>query len=171
MPKQYLETGRIVGTHGIKGELRMQPWSDSPDFLREFKRLYLDAGGEKFLDVETAKPHKNIVILKISGVDNIDTAERLRGKILYIDREDISLPDDSWFVQDLIGCEVLDHQSGNSLGRLSDVSKTGANDVWHIEKQGREYLIPAIPDVVIETDIPNKTIRITPLRGIFEDED
>ena len=169
--KQFLETGKIVGTHGIKGEMRVQPWCDSAEFLCEFKTLYLDEG-QKELKIVSSRPHKNIVIIKVKGVDTIEQADMLREKILYINRKDVHLPEGSYFVQDLIGLEVIDADSGRVYGTLSDVSETGANDVYHINgKNGRETLIAAVPSVVIETDITKGIMKIRPLEGTFEDED
>ena len=81
MKKQYLDSGKIVGTHGIKGEVRIDPWCDSPEFLCAFKKLYLDNKGEAFIEVKS-RPHKNITLAKIKGVDTIEQAEKLRGKIV-----------------------------------------------------------------------------------------
>ncbi|MEF2884712.1 MAG: hypothetical protein U0P28_05970 [Ruminococcus sp.] len=83
MKKQYLDSGKIVGTHGIKGEVRIEPWCDSPAFLSAFKKLYLDENGTSFIEVKS-RPHKNITLAKIKGVDAIEDAERYRGKIVYI---------------------------------------------------------------------------------------
>ena len=172
LKKEYLETGRIVGTHGICGEMRVQPWSDSPDALTGLKKLYLDARGVEHLTAARARAHKNIVLLEACGVDSIEKAERLRGRTLYVRRGDLSLPEGSHFVQDLIGCAVADADTGKAYGVLTGVSATGANDVWHIRApDGEEYLIPAIPDVVRHVDTDAEMIQITPLKGIFDDED
>ncbi len=92
------------------------------------------------------------------------------GKVIYINRSDLRLEDDSYLITDLIGCDVFDADSGEALGKVSDVSKTGANDVWHILKEGKEYLIPAIPDVIIDVSIDENKVIIRPLKGIFDDE-
>ena len=104
MKKQFLDSGKIVGTHGIKGEVRIEPWADSPAFLCAFKTLYLDERGETAIRVKS-RPHKNITLCKIEGVDTIEAAERLRGKIVYINRDDVRLDEGVHFVQDLIGSE------------------------------------------------------------------
>ena len=105
-------------------------------------------------------------------MDGIDAASALRGKILYMDREESGIGENEWFIEDLIGCQVLDADSGREYGTLTEVSQTGANDVWHIRSaQGREYLIPAIRDVVREVFPQEERITITPLKGIFDDED
>lgn len=171
MIKQFLEIGRIVGTHGIKGEVRVQPWSDSPEFLKQFKCFYLDAFGQESLSVAAARPHKNIVILKLHGVDTIEAAERLRSRIIFINRDDVGLEKGRYFIQDLIGCSVYDEDSGRLLGKISDVSKTGANDVWHILDGKDEYLLPSIPEVVISVDVEREQVGIRPIKGIFKDED
>lgn len=171
MLKKYIETGKIVGTHGVKGMVRVQPWSDSGDFLTQFKYFYLDKNGENRLKAESVRPHGNIVLIAFKGVTCIEQAEALRGKVIYLDRKDISLPEGRYFIDDLIGCSVTDADSGSALGTLTDVSQTGANDVWHITKNGKEYLVPAIDDVIVSVDTADSAVVIRPLKGIFDDED
>ncbi len=169
LKKEYLEAGKIVGTHGIRGTLRLNPWADSSDSVCSYKRFFID-GDKKELSVVSAKPHGAVALIDISGVDSIEKAESLRGKTFYIKREDAYLPEGRYFIDELKGCKVFDFSSGKPLGVLSDVSSTGANDVWHIEQNGKEYLIPVIDDVVKEVDIENEIIKISPLKGIFDDE-
>ena len=170
MKKQFLESGKIVGTHGIKGEVRIDPWCDSPEFLCAFKKLYLDDKGDTFLEVGS-RPHKNIVLSKIRGGDTIEQAERLRGKVVYIDRSDISLGEGVNFVQDLIGLDVIDSESGISYGKISDVLRTGANDVYEITAaDGAKYLAPVIDEVIISKNIDEGFVLIRPMKGIFDDE-
>ena len=171
MLKPFLETGKITGTHGVRGEMRVHPWCDSPEFLTKFKRLYLDDKGENYITVVRSRAHGNMVILKADGVDDIPSAEKLRNKIVYISRKDVKLEEGANFVQDLIGCKVVDADSGKLYGTLSDVTETGANDVWHIKSESGEVLIPAIDDVVCEVDVKGELITIRPLKGLFDDED
>ena len=113
-----------------------------------------------------------MVLLTVEGITDIESAEQMRNKVIFIDRNDVKLPQGSHFIEDLIGCEVLDTSTGKKLGELCNVSTTGANDVWHIQTEnGKEYLIPAIPDVVDQVDIDARKVTITPLKGIFDDED
>ena len=170
MLQKFLEVGQVVGTHGIAGEMRVQPWCDSPDFLTKFKTLYLDKNGENYVKVQSVRVHKNIALLKLPDVTSIEQAEKMRGKVLFIKREDAKLSKDNWFVQELLDCEVFDADSGEKLGVLCDVSKTGANDVWHIKNNGREYLVPSIKDVVVSVDVEVGKIEIRPIKGIFDDE-
>lgn len=172
MIKGFLEIGKITGTHGIRGEMRVQPWCDSPEFMSKFKVLYLDKKGENPLKVR-CKPHGNMVILKAEDINTIEEASKYREKILFMKRSDAKIPEGHYFIQELIDCTVIDADDESKVyGTLSDVSMTGANDVWHItDSEGEEYLIPAIPPVVIDTDVEKGIIKIRPLKGIFDDED
>lgn len=171
MLKKYLETGKIVGTHGVKGMVRVQPWSDSGEFLTQFKYFYLDKNGENKIKAEAVRPHGNVVLVAFKDVNTIEQAEALRGKVIYLDRKDIKLPEGRYFIDDLVGCTVKDADSEAILGTLTEVSATGANDVWHIEKGGKEYLVPAIDEVIVSVDVENESVVIRPLKGIFDDED
>lgn len=170
MPKkQYLEAGQVVGTHGVRGELRVQPWCDSPAQFAALTTLYWD-GGKTPVKVK-CRPHKNLALVKIEGVDTVQDANLLRGKILYLHRDDIKLEPGRHFIQDLIGLRVVDADTGEEYGTLTDVSETGANNVYHMDWNGREILIPAIPPVIIETDVDAGFMRIRPLKGLFDDAD
>lgn len=171
MKKQYLDSGKIVGTHGIKGEVRIEPWCDSPEFLCAFKKLYLDESGQTFIEVKS-RPHKNITLAKIKGVDSIEEAEKFRGKIVYINREDITLDEGVNFVQDLIGLEVKDAENGTVYGKITDVLRTGANDVYEItDSNNKKYLAPVIDEVVEEINVDGGFVLVHPMKGIFDDED
>ncbi len=171
MKKEFLEVGEIVGTHGVRGEMRVNPWCDSPAFLKKFKKLYLDEKGEKSLDVKSAREHGNVALLVVDGIDTVEKAQAMRSKVLYIKRDDARLQKGNYFIAELIDCTVYDAEDESIIyGVISDVSETGANDVWHIEKDGREYLIPAIKDVVVSVDVEEGKILIRPLKGIFDDE-
>lgn len=171
MKKEFLEVGEIVGTHGVRGEMRVNPWCDSPAFLKKFKKLYLDEIGTKSLDVKSAREHGNVALVTIDTIDTVEKAQAMRGKVLYIKRDDAKLQKGNFFIAELIDCTVYDADDENIVyGVITDVSMTGANDVWHIEKEGKEYLIPAIKDVVIDVDVENGVIKIRPMKGIFDDE-
>ncbi len=167
MKKEYLEAGKIVTTHGIKGEVKIMPYTDSPELLAEFDRLFIGKNKEE-LYIERSRVFKNMVIAKIEGIDTPEAAEKLRSKILYMHRDDLELDDDTYFIQDLIGLEVRDADTGEVYGKIADVLETGANDVYVIKGEDREYLIPAIADVVVSTDIDNNLMTIRPLEGLFD---
>lgn len=171
MLKKYLEAGKIVGTHGVRGAVRLQPWADSGEFLMQFKRLFLDSEGKTPLKVVKIQPHGGVVIASFEKIENIESAEGLRGKTVYIDRTGLRLPEGRYFIEDILGCRVYDADSGKEYGVLTDVSATGANDVWHITREGREYLVPAIAEVISRVCPEEEKIFIRPMKGIFEDED
>ena len=172
MIKPYLELGQIVGTHGVRGELRVNPWCDTPDFAKRFKTLYWDKQGTQPITVLSCRPHGNIVLLRLAGVDTMEAAQALKNRMLYLKREDAGLPRGTWFIEELIGCKAIDADDGRCYGTLTEVSQTGANDVWHImSADRREYLVPAIPDVVVDADVAQERVLIRPLKGIFDDAD
>ncbi|HZJ78792.1 MAG TPA: ribosome maturation factor RimM [Clostridia bacterium] len=173
MIKEYLELGRIVGTHGVKGELRVDPWCDSPDFFKPLKTLYFDNRGQKAVEIKSTRPHGKMVLLCLEGIDSIELAAALRGRVLFMRRSDAALEKGRYFISELIGCKVIDADNDKiEYGTISQVSATGANDVWHIVgKNNKEYLLPAIPMVIIDADVEKETVKIRPLKGIFDDED
>lgn len=173
MIKQFLEIGQVVGTHGVRGEMRVNPWCDSPEFMKGFRRLYWDENGNKEVEVRACRPHGNVALLSLSGIDTLEQAAAMRGRVLYLRRADARLPKGHYFISELIGCDVLDADDpAMRYGTLSDVSKTGANDVWHVTNDaGQEFLLPAIPLVVIDTDVEHNRVSIRPLKGIFDDAD
>ena len=108
MIKQYLEIGQIVSTHGIKGELRVQPWCDSPEFMKKFKTLYFDKDGKTAKKVLSCRPHGNIVILSLEGIDSVEKAQALRNTVLFMNRDDAGLKEGQYYIQDLLDCTVID---------------------------------------------------------------
>ena len=167
MKKEYLEAGKVVTTHGIRGEVKIMPYTDTPELLAEFDRLFIGKNKDELI-IERSRVFKNMVIAKIEGVDTPEAAEKLRNKLLYMHRDDLELDDDTYFIQDLIGIEVRDADSGKVYGTISDVMQTGANDVYVIKGSDREYLVPAIADVVVSTDIDENIMTIRPLDGLFD---
>lgn len=170
MPRNtYLEVGQVVGTHGVRGEMRVQPWCDSADQLKPLRTLYLDAG--KTAVGAACRTHGTVALVKLDGVDTVEKAQALRGAVLYVHRDDLKLPPGRFFIADLLGLRVVDADTGEDYGALCDVSHTGANDVYHLRRpNGAEVLIPVIPDVVRQVDIDGGVVRITPLKGLFDDE-
>lgn len=171
MKRRYLETGKIVTTHGVRGEVKVMPWCDSPDFLTALNTLYLDEG-RRSIEVERARVQKNMVLLKFRGIDTMEDAIAIRGQVLYLDREDIELEEDACFVQDLLGVQVTDADTGREYGRITQVFETGANDVYELtDDVGIKRLIPAIDEVLIESDLDASRMKIRPLKGLFDDAD
>lgn len=169
--KKYLETGKIVATQGLKGEVRVDPWCNDVDFLCQFNKIYLDKNGIEPIKIISCRKQKNIVIMKLENVNDIDEAKKLCGKAIYIDRDDVKLDDDEYFIQDILDIDVFDNETDAYYGKITDVFKTGANDVYEItNSENKKYLIPVINGVVLSTDIENGVMKIKPLKGIFDNE-
>lgn len=167
--KEFLEIGKIVAPHGIHGQVRVQAWCDDAEMLTEFDTLYFD-GGKTPVVITAAGVHKNVVLMKLEGVDDMNAAQTLRNRILYVPREELVLDERTYFIQDLVGMQVVDADDGHCYGTLTDVMQTGANDVYEITTpEHQKVLIPAIKDVIIDTDLDADRMTIRPLKGLFDE--
>ena len=165
MPEQYLEVGKVTNTHGIMGEVRVQPWADSPEFLCQFKTLYVDSAYVPY-KVERARPHKNMAIIKFEGVTDVPSALAMKNAILHIDRADAKLPKGSFFLADIYGLEARYAATGNVLGKVADVLTLPANNVYVIRGGEREWMIPAVPQFIAETNVEEGYISIHLMEGL-----
>jgi 16S rRNA processing protein RimM len=157
----FLAVGVIINAHGLHGELKVFPLTDDIRRFRKLEKVFIDGTEKK---VVWCKLQADRVILKIEGIDSIEEAQKYFKKYLEVKREDaIELSEGSYFIADLIGCVVFD-TGGRNLGAISDVIKTGSNDVYWI-KEGKELLIPALKDIVLEVDVENKKIVIKPVES------
>lgn len=161
MKKQYLEVGRIVGTHGVRGEVKIQPWADEAAFLTHFKRFHLD--GEP-IGVRECRVHKSLVITSLEGVDDVNAAMALKEKILFIDRDDVILPEGTVFLQDILGARVVD-EAGQELGVLEDVLEKPAASVFVVRGR-REILIPDVPAFILKKDADAGLIVVRLIEGL-----
>lgn len=159
--KQYIEAGRIVNTHGVAGEVKIEVWLDSPQFLKSFKRCFIDKREVKLL---SARVHKGFLIAKLEGVEDVNAAMALKGRTVFIDRSDARLPKGAFFLQDIIGASVVDEQ-GSEIGKLADVMETPASNVY-VVKGEREHLIPAVPEFILSTDAENGIITVHLIEGM-----
>ena len=132
--KRYLECGKIVNTHGIRGEVKIQPWCDSPEFLKKFKTLYIDGAAKRVL---SARVHKDCLIVLFDGVADVNDAMRLKNKVVLLDREDAKLPKGSYFIQDILGLPVYDEEKGE-LPKL--LSLKSIDQIIVIGEVGNAYL-------------------------------
>lgn len=165
MEKQFLETGEVVSTHGIQGEIKILPWADSPDFLLDFKTLYLNG---KPYSVLSSRVHKTCVLAKLQGIDTPEQATLLRGQTVSVDRSGLSLPEGTVFIADLIGCRVLDEEE-NEIGRIKDVLTMPSSDVYVIEGR-KKYMIPAVKEFVREINVAEGFVRVHLIEGMAADE-
>lgn len=168
--KRYLEIGKIVSVHGLKGDVKVEPWCNEPEFICDFDKLY-SKDGKKEYEIERSRIQKNMAIMKIKGVDSVEEGQAMRNKILFMDRNDVELEEGYYFFQDLIGLEVIDADNQNVYGKIAEVLETGANDVYHIKSEnGKSYYIPAIPDVIVKVDLDEVKMYIRPLEGLFDED-
>ncbi len=165
MLQQYLEVGKITNVHGLMGEVRVQPWADSPEFLCRFKTLYVDKTHWP-IQVERARVHKNMAIIKFHGVTDVPSALAMRNAILYIDRNDVQLPEGSFFLADIMGLEVRDAQSGQVLGKVDDILTLPANNVYVVRGGERELMIPAVPQFIAQVNIEEGYLRVNMIEGL-----
>lgn len=157
--KKFLTVGQIIKTHGINGEVKVYPLTDDIKRFKNLKRIYIDGQENKVI---LCKIQPDTVILKIEGIDSIDEAIKYRQKYIEVSREDaIKLQEGSYFIADIIGCNVVD-ENGTEYGKIADVIKTKSNDVYWI-KEGKELLIPALKNIVVNINVENKIIIIKPV--------
>ena len=166
--EQLLQVGVISSTHGVRGEVKVFPTTDDVKRFKKLKKVILDTGKEQLpLEIEGVKFFKQFVILKFRGIDNINDIEKYKGKSLLVDREHaVKLKKDEYFIADMIGMDVFT-EDGELFGALKDVMETGANDVYIIEMtDGKEVLVPAIKQCILDVDIENRKMVIHLLEGL-----
>ena len=159
--KEFLDCGQIVNTHGVRGEVRIVPWADSPEFLCQFSTLYLDGAPRRVL---SSRVHKGSVIAKLDGVDTVEAAMLLRDKTVQILRTDARLPKGAFFLADIIGLKVVDEE-GRTLGTLKEVLSPSVQQVYVVEGE-REILIPAVPEFILETNIAGGYLKVRLIEGM-----
>ena len=165
MNQNLLPTGQIVNTHGLRGHVKVMPWADDPDELLDYERFFID--GREYR-VQHSSRQKSMILLKLEGVDSIEDAARLRQKEISIAREDVELANGVAFIADLIGLPVL--ADGVEIGKLTEVLTLPGNDVYVVKGQ-REYLIPAVPQVFIQSvDLDANRMDVHILEGMASDE-
>lgn len=168
MEKQLLEIGQIVNTYGIKGFLKVVPYTDDITRFEKLNSIYIQTKRNlETVIIEEVKYSKNLVLLKIKGIDNINDAEIYKNCYIKIDRSDaVELPEDSYFIIDLIGIRVYTDE-GEELGDIVDVFPTGANDVYVVKNEiGKQVLLPAIGDVIKSVDIESKKMLVHLIEGL-----
>lgn len=169
MQAEYLEAGRVVGTHGVHGELRLEPWCDGPAFLQQFDTLYWQKDKQP-VHVKSTRVHKNLLLLTLEGVATVEQADLLRGRVLCFRRADAApLPAGRYYQQDLIGLRVCDADTGRLRGTLTAIFQTGANDVYEVrDGQGKTVLVPAIAAAVDRIDLAQGTLYLRKMEGLFD---
>ena len=162
MKLQFIEAGEIVTTHGLKGEMKILPWVDSPDILCEFDRCRI--GGAEY-KIETCRIQKSCNLLKVKGIDTVEAAQAMRGKTVELFREDID--EDVIFAAELIGVDV--YCSGENLGKITDVLDYPGNSVYVVTGE-HEYMIPAVKQFILSTDLKANRMEVAVIEGMRSDE-
>ena len=166
--EKYFEIGQIVNTSGLKGVIKVKPFTDDINKFKKLKTIYIDLKKElKSFEIEKVYFNKNMVYLKLKGIDTVEQAENYRNYYLKIERKDEKLEKDSYYIVDLEGCKVFTEEQ-ELLGTLTEVFSTGSNDVYVVKSEdGKQILLPAIKDVVKQVDIENKKIIVHMLEGLI----
>ena len=167
--EEYLEIGQIVNTTGLKGTLKVSPLTDDITRFEDLESVYIQKQKELIeFKIQDVKYSKNMVLLKLEGIDNVEKAEKYKNSYIKINRKDaVELEEGSYFIVDIVGCEVYTDEN-NYLGKVKDVFNTGSSDIYTVKQaDGKEILLPAIKDVVKNIDIPNKKITVHLLEGLI----
>ena len=165
-----LQVGVISSTHGVRGEVKVFPTTDDVKRFKRLKEAILDTGKEELvLEIESVKFFKQFAILKFKGFDNINDIEKYKGKSLFVTRKNaVPLRKDEYFIADLQGL-IVEDEDGTQIGTLRDVMETGANDVYIVDMtDGREVLLPAIKECILDVDVEGGKIRVHMMDGLLE---
>ncbi len=167
--EEFFRVGVIANTHGIRGEVKVFPTTDDVKRFEWLKDVYLDTGREKIkLEVAKVRFFKKLVIVKFKGIDDINDIEKYKGKDLLVTREDaVPLEEDEYYLSDIMGADVFT-EGGKPFGVLTDILETGANLVYVVEHEGREVLLPAIPDCVKDINVGEHKIIVDILPGLLD---
>ena len=167
---EYFEIGQISNTHGLKGEMKVRPFTEKNEDYAKLENILVDFNGTlKGYTVESVRYQKDVVLIKLKGVDDIEEAEKLKGHYIKIPRDSAKkINEDEYFIADLLGCEV--YQDETLLGVLDDVFTAGGSDVYVVKRKGKQdLLLPAISSVIKKVDVVNQKVFVEVPRGL-EDE-
>lgn len=166
--EKYLECGKIINTHGIRGGVKAESFCDTPKKLASLTRLYF-RDGNVFREhkIKKASVFRQFVLFEIEGIDNVDSASAEKGRIIYADRDDLAIDDGSYFIADIIGLRVIDINSGRVYGTLAEVSNLGASDIYTVNTDDGEKMIPAVPEFIKKIDL-EKGIFVSVIEGMFD---
>ena len=173
---RFIECGKIINTHGCRGDVKAEPWTDTPRDLIDLGRVFIGDGEDKkeIKILRGSVMQGRFLMLSLEGVDTMDAADALRNTVLYAAREDFHLAEGQYFLSDALGLPVYDTREGregNLLGTVTDISPNAASDIYTVKTpDGGEVLVPAIPVFVTEV-IPGECVRMAPIDGMFENRD
>ena len=166
--KKYIECGKIINTHGCYGGVKLESWCDAPEVLASFKKVFLKKG-EEYVEYKVKKSavFKQFVLFDLAGVSDMDSAIALKGSVVYAARSDFKLEDGAYFIADIIGCDVIDANSGELLGKLLEVINRGASDLYVVKTAKGDVMVPAVDEFVDRVEV-GKAVYIRPISGMFD---
>ena len=168
--QNYLPACKIVSTHGVRGEMKALPLCDGAAFLAKFKRLFTSADGAGETRVLGVRAQGNVILLRLDGVTDMDAARAQVGRTYYLAKADAKLPRGRYFIDDLLGCDVVDVDTDRVYGQLTNVDRPAAQDIYTVtDGAGEEHMLPAVPEFVKKIDIDSRKIFVTPIEGMFTD--
>lgn len=168
--QNYLPACKIVSTHGVRGEMKALPLCDGAAFLAKFKRLFASADGAGETRVLGVRAQGNVILLRLDGVTDMDAARAQVGRTYYLAKADAKLPRGRYFIDDLLGCDVVDADTDRVYGQLTNVDRPAAQDIYTVtDGAGEEHMLPAVPEFVKKIDIDARKIFVTPIEGMFTD--
>ena len=168
--QNYLPACKIVSTHGVRGEMKALPLCDGAAFLAKFKRLFTSADGAGETRVLGVRAQGNVILLRLDGVTDMDAARAQVGRTYYLAKADAKLPRGRYFIDDLLGCDVVDADTDRVYRQLTNVDRPAAQDIYTVtDGAGEEHMLPAVPEFVKKIDIDARKIFVTPIEGMFTD--
>ena len=172
MKQQYLEGGRICTSHGVRGLVKVEHLCDSPRVLLSVKRIFLKGRDGTFSErsVSSCSVMGQFLLMGIEGITTREEAIAYRGRIFYLDREDVPLPEGAMFIADMIGLPVIHAESGESLGEIAEINDIAGRRIYTVKYQGREVLIPDVPEFIKEIS-EDRGMRVLPIPGLFDEAD
>lgn len=168
MEKKYIECGKIINTHGYKGGLKVEPWCNTPKDFTQLKVLYIQRGCD-FVKYTVTKSSifKQFIILELKEITTMDDALFLKDKTVYADRTDFSLEEGEFFLADIIGLNVIDATTKQIYGTVKDIINRGASDIYLIDAEKGEKMIPAVKEFIVSIDIPNG-VYVNVIEGLLD---
>lgn len=166
--RKYIECGKIINTHGCHGGLKLESWCNTPYELAGLKRVFI-AENDDFIEkkIKKASVFKQFVIAELQGITDMDTAMALKNTVLYACRDDFDLAEGEYFIADMIGLDVIDAQSGKHYGKVTDIVNRGASDIYVVDTENGERMIPAVDEFIVKADV-NEGIFVNVIPGLLD---
>lgn len=165
----FLPAFKVVTTHGVRGEMKAQPLCDGAAFLARIKRVYTSAQGGGETALLGVRAQGNMLLVRVSGVDTMDTARARVGRTYYFAKQDAKLPEGRYFIDDLLGCAVTDAETGTVYGTITEIDHPAAHDVYTVRREdGSTSLFPAVPEFLDRVELSSRTVYVRPIPGMFD---